>query len=330
MPQLRQNIVSREWVIITDKKVDPAVFCRKSDPVVLPEYSKSCPFCAGNEDKTPEELFRVGFGKSWSVRVFPNKSAVLSRDCDNARSVDGVFRWINGFGMHEVIVEHPRHNSLIALMTTEEIADILRVYKNRYVAAHRDKRVEAVTIFKNHGGAAGTALEHTHSQLIATPIVPPQVRRRIEYAANYFDDTGKCIFCRCLEEEVGRGERLIAQTAHFTAFIPYAALSPFHTWIFPSRHMACFSDINESEIRDLAKNLKIVFSKIYHGLGNPDFNFSLRSLLDSSNGAEYFHWYLTLVPRVEQSSGFELGSGMFINNTLPEKCAEFLRSAASG
>jgi UDPglucose--hexose-1-phosphate uridylyltransferase len=328
MPQLRQNIISREWVIITDKKVDPGVLGRKTDPAVLPEYSSSCPFCVGNEDKTPPELFRAGFGKSWSVRVVPNKSAVLSRDCDNARSVEGVFRWMNGFGMHEVIVEHPRHNAVMALMTPEEIAGIIRVYKNRYVAVRRYKRVEAVTIFKNHGGAAGTALEHTHSQLIATPIVPPQVRRRLEYAANYFDDTGKCIFCRCLEEETSKGERLIIQTAHFSAFIPYAALSPFHTWIFPRRHMACFSDINESEIRDLAKNLKTVLAKLYHGLNNPDFNFSLRSLPVATEGTEYFHWYLTLVPRVWQSSGFELGSGMFINNTLPEKCAEFLRAVA--
>jgi len=213
-------------------------------------------------------------------------------------------------------------------MKDGEVEDIIRAYKSRYVSIRQEEGIEDIVIFKNHGPSAGTSLEHPHSQLVATPIVPPQIRSRIERAAAFFDLTGRCIFCSVLEDELRDKERIILETDKFVSFIPYAALSPFHAWIFPRRHMPSFSEIEEEEIKDLAVSLKKTLGKLYYGLDDPDFNYSIRSMPVNENGKLYYHWYISIVPRVSQPAGFELGSGMFINSALPEVSAQFLREVS--
>jgi UDPglucose--hexose-1-phosphate uridylyltransferase len=326
MPELRYNYVSREWVIIaTERAKRPKDFIKaKKEDGVIPEYKDNCPFCPGNEKLTPEETFRLG-GDRWKVRCVYNLYGALSSKAKLERKIGGFYMSIDGFGNHEVIIEHPRHNTCIALMSDEEVANIIRAYKQRYISIQAIKGIESIVIFKNHGPQAGTSLEHPHSQLIATPIVPPQIRGRLEQAASYFDITGRCIFCLTLEEELKAKCRVVLETKNFVSFLPYAGVSPFLTWIFPRRHMSGFAEINDDEIQDLAANLRRVLRKLYYGLDNPDFNYTVRSIPVKEKESEYFHWYISIIPRLSQPAGFELGSGMFINTSLPEEGAEFLR-----
>ena len=327
MPELRYNIVSAEWVIIaTERAKRPRDFIKaKKEEKPLPEYKEGCPFCPGNESLTPGETFRLGDDKSWKVRSVYNLYGALSAKEKPGRKNDGMYRSINGFGNHEVIIENPRHNTCIALMSEEEVNNIIKAYKDRYLAINNIEGIESIIIFKNHGANAGTSLEHPHSQLIATPIVPPQIRGRIEQAVTYFDLTGGCVFCDTLKEELKAGKRIVLETDKFVSFMPYAGMSPFVTWIFPRRHMSSFSEINDEEMRDLACNLKCTLQKLYYGLDNPDFNYTIRSIPVKEKGTDYFHWYISIIPRLSQPAGFELGSGMFINTSLAEEAAEFLR-----
>jgi len=132
-----------------------------------------------------------------------------------------------------------------------------------------------------------------------------------------------------LESELKEKSRIVLETENFVAFMPYASFAPFTTWIFPRRHSASFADISDRETKDLAKNLKTALGRLYYGLDNPDFNYSIRSIPVEERGVEYFHWYISVIPRLTQPAGFELGSGMFINTALPEQAAEFLRQAKS-
>ncbi len=326
MPELRQNLATKEWVIIsTERAKRPEQFKTEKVKKELPSYSETCPFCPGNESKTPDETFVLKKNEQWKVRVVPNKFAALSSSGHLERKIEGLTRWMTGVGIHEVIIESPLHNVTMGTVSEGNVKDVISVYKNRYLTVSSDPRVKLVTIFRNNGEAAGTSLEHPHSQLIATPVIPSSIRYRIEEAMRYYDDHGECVYCKMLGDELTAKERIILETSHFVSFVPYASLSPFHTWFLPKRHTASFADINDAEIEDLAKNLKTVLAKFYYGLDNPDYNYVIRSVPIQERECEYYHWYLTIVPRLTKTAGFELGSGMFINVSVPEENAKFLR-----
>lgn len=327
MPELRQNLATKEWVIMaTERAKRPDEFKNIKEKKILPEYSKTCPFCPGNEKNTPDETFRIENEKGeWKVRSFPNKFPALLKECESRREIEGVKRFSSGVGIHEVIVETPIHNMTTALLPIEDVKLILKAYQARYSEILNDERIELIIIFKNHGESAGTSLEHPHSQIIAVPVVPAQIRNRLEDAIKHFDDTGECVYCKMIKEELRLNERIIVETEYFVSFVLYAAASPFHTWILPKRHFSSFGEIENGEIEDMAKILKSVLSRFYHGLGDPDFNYVIRSVPTSGGENEYFHWYLSIIPRLTKVAGFELGSGMFINISLPEENAEFLR-----
>ncbi|MBI2818984.1 MAG: galactose-1-phosphate uridylyltransferase [Acidobacteria bacterium] len=328
MPELRQNPITKQWVIVaTERAKRPHELARKLEDVKpIPSYVEQCPFCPGNERLTPPESMQLMQDGKWQVRVVPNRFAALARDGDLTRSLAGLKVVVNGVGHHEVIIETPDHSKTTALLSVSEVEMILDSYKRLYLNVAKDTRVEHITIFKNHGLGAGTSLEHPHSQLIATPIIPPDIRRRMEEALRFYDVHGQCIFCKVLADELAEEVRLIHQTEHFVSFIPFAALTPFSLWIFPRRHMASFPETKAEELRDLARMLRLVLAKLYHGLGNPDFNYIIRTAPCENRYLRYYHWYLTIVPRLTRTAGFELGSGMYINPTIPEANAEFLRN----
>lgn len=327
MPELRFNVVTREWVIIaTERAKRPRDFSNHKETPLRPEHLPACPFCPGNEHKTPAERYRVPEGDAWKIRVVANKFPALSSEGEKKRLGNGLRTAVTGVGVHEVIIETPLHNLDTGLQEKANIEELIGVYISRFVEANKDPRVEHAIIFKNHGEGAGTSLDHPHSQLIATPVVPVQFRDRVQAALHYFDDTGECLVCSVLKKDLQDGTRVIYDTRHFVTFIPYAALSPFHTWIFPKRHSASFSALTGEEVKDLAAHLKNILSRFHYGLANPDYNYVIRSSRPKDAANEYCHWYLSIVPRLSTAAGFEMGSGMFINTSLPERNAEYLRS----
>jgi len=331
MPELRQNFFTKEWVIIaTERAKRPEELATHREPVSVASFVETCPFCPGNEGKTPPEVTRYPKGGSepWAVRVIPNKFAALSSEAQPTRGMQHLRRRIDGFGYHEVIIDSPDHARTMALLPDAQVANILGAYRDRYNTLSMDHRVNHITIFKNHGMDAGASLQHPHSQLIATPVIPSQVRHRLNEALRHYDDVGECMFCHMMEREIEDETRIVLKSEHFVAMEVFAAPTPFATHIFPLRHMACFGDIRDHEIADLARVLRTLLAKIYIGLENPDLNFTVRSGPTEYGGARHFHWYVSVIPRLTRVAGFELGSGMFINSVLPEAAAEFLRKIA--
>jgi UDPglucose--hexose-1-phosphate uridylyltransferase len=328
MPELRQNIATKEWVIIaTERAKRPEDFVEPSRPLTQdrPAWDASCPFCPGNEE-LDLEVMRIPEEGAWHLRVVRNKYAALQLAGERLRTFDGVHRKISGVGYHEVLVETPRHNTCPALETSDEIALMLEAFKIRGREIAQDPRIEQIVYFKNHGEQAGTSLVHPHTQLIGLPVVPYNIRSRTEEARRYFDDTGRCVYCQMLSDELHIGNRVVATSDLFAAFIPYAALSPFHIWIVPRRHGSSFLQTTARELADLGEMLRRVLRKLYVGLIDPAYNYVIRSAPLHDPGADYLHWYVTIIPRVTRSAGFELGSGMFINVALPDTSADFLRA----
>jgi len=327
MSELRYNLLTRDWVIIASERARrPSDFRKpKAEKAPLPKFRKDCPFCPGNEGDRSDEIFRLGDTAAWRTRVMYNKFPALVPTVKKERETSRSYKRISGFGVCEVIVEHPDHNTCIPLMKVAEVEDIIRTYRSRYIDIQKIDGIEAITIFKNHGAAAGTSQQHPHSQLVATPVVPHHIRNLLENTLACYDVTGQCMLCQILEEELAGKKRIVLETEHFVSFLPYAGAAPLAMSIYPRRHAAAFDDITDAEIRDLAKNLKATLAKLYTGLDDPDYNFTIRSAPVREKWRESFHWYLSIIPRLTNPAGFELGSGMFINASIPEESAEFLR-----
>jgi UDPglucose--hexose-1-phosphate uridylyltransferase len=327
MLEIRQNIATREWVIIsTERARRPEEFAQEDTgkQTRLPALAPDCPFCPGNEELDLERL-RLPADGTWSLRVVQNRYPALREEGEHVRYDDGVHLAISGVGYHEVIVESRLHNTCTALESVEDIERTLSAFKLRSMVIREDPRIEQIIYFKNHGPAAGTSLSHPHAQLLALPVVPYSIRSRVEAARRYFDDHGICVICRMREQEEREQIRIVSQSEHFSAFIPYAAFSPFHLWIVPRHHRASFLGTSAEELQDLSHILREVLRKIYFGLNDPDFNYIIRSAPEHEHRPAYLHWYVSVIPRVTRTAGFELGSGMFINTTLPEESARFLR-----
>jgi len=331
MPELRQNFFTKEWVIIaTERAKRPEELATHRHLQDVPAFVENCAFCPGNENRTPPEVLRYpeNSGPSWSVRVIPNKFAALSSEVQLTRSLTHLRRRVEGFGYHEVVIDTPDHSACMAILPDAHVAKILNAYKERYHTLSSDHRITHVTIFKNHGADAGASLQHPHSQIIATPVIPSQVRHRLHEALRHYDDCGECMFCHMVEREIEDQTRLVLKSELFAAMEVFASATPFATHIFPLRHMATFGEITAAEITDLARVLRTLLAKFYVGLENPDLNFTIRSGPSDYVGARHFHWYVSIIPRLTRVAGFELGSGMFINTVLPEAAAEFLRAVS--
>ena len=272
------------------------------------------------------ETLRLPSVGDWQVRGVANRFPALNKEGARIRSYDGVHRNISAVGYHELLIESPLHNTCSALQPAADLSLVFSAFQQRGHEMAEDPRVEHVISFKNHGSMAGSSMPHPHAQIIGLPIVPSDIRARIEEARRYFDDTGDCVLCTMLAREREDGRRIVAECEHATAFVPYAAFSPFHMWIVPHNHEAHFRSAGVIERQGVAQVLHTILRKLYIGVGNPDFNYVIRSAPVYDGNNEYLHWYVTVVPRLTQVAGFELGADMFINPTLPEESAAFLRS----
>jgi len=333
MSELRQDPTTREWVIMAPERAKrPQQTPKRRRVEELPDWDASCPFCPGNESKTPDEVFRLPLSNqasAWEVRVVPNRFAALTLEGDIARKEDGhFFRKMDGVGAHEVIIETPSHNTPLALVPYQQIEKVLIAYQERYNTLKKTRQFKFITIFKNHGWASGTSLIHSHSQLVATPIAATYYRRKFDVAVDYYDDVGKCLYCDLLAEELEKGKRVVAENKEFIVLHPYASRVPYETWIIPKRHCASFGLFPATHIAELATVLKDTLLCLYRGLDNPDFNLMVDTSTTEDEEDPYYHWHIRVVPRLTTIAGFEMGSGIYINTALPEDTAKLIKQVA--
>ena len=332
MSEIRENRITGEWVIIAPGRAKRGGNLRPpAERAEIPAFSASCPFCPGNEALSSDERYAAhGDDHQWVVRSVANKFSLISATGEVALAAcsgtaGGLGECVNAVGLHEVIVEGPRHNLDMAQLPVAHVQQILEAYRNRFQAFYADSRIRHVIVFKNHGLEAGASQQHPHSQIVGLPIVPGQIVDRIERTRRFFAATGRCSACAMIAQEREERRRIVAENAEFVAFIPYAALSQYHLWIFPKTHGACFSEQPMETLPALAGILRTVLATFHGLLKNPPFNLVMRSLGPPDKGAPHFHWYISIVPRVTHAAGFELGTGMYINPSEPEDSARALR-----
>lgn len=328
MPELRKDPISGRWVIISiERGKRPSDFSMR----VSPKKGGFCAFCEGNEHTTPPEImaFRSDGGRpntpGWTLRVVPNKFPALNVEGRLDRVGEGIFDKMNGVGAHEVIIECPDHNLTLSTMPLKSIEDALWAFHNRITDLKRDTRFKYILVFKNEGDEAGASLEHSHSQLIALPIVPHLVEEELIQSKQYYEYKERCIFCDIIHQETADKKRVISENDDFIAISPFAPRSPFETMILPKRHESSFMPNGSFNL--LAKILQKTLKQIDKVLDMPPYNFMIHTSPFSNEENAYYHWHIEIIPKLTKIAGFEWGSGFYINPTTPEEAAKFLREA---
>jgi UDPglucose--hexose-1-phosphate uridylyltransferase len=337
MSEIRQNPITKDWTIIASERAKrPDVF--KDSPLHTHryEYRPDCPFCPGNERMPPEatlvfpgNLIR-GCSNEWSLRVVENKfPALFPLGAVNRKRTGPFCLHMDGYGLHEVIIENPKHNATIGILSDAEVELIIRAWRARFGELGKNKGIRLITLFRNHGPKAGTSLEHPHTQVVATPVLSSLIRQRMEEATRHLDTYGTCLFCDLLQEEKAMGERIVMESDYFLVFVPFAPQASYELWIIPKFHQPSFGLINESELADLARTMNQTLGALYWKLNDPDYNLTLNTPPVQEARQECCHWHIRILPRMGTYSGFELGSGIYLNMISPEEAARVLRETKS-
>jgi UDPglucose--hexose-1-phosphate uridylyltransferase len=339
MSELRWDPLKLHWVIIATERGR-----RPRDFQVEPDNGEvtSCPFCYGNEDKTPPEIFAIRpagppNSPNWRVRVIPNKYPALRVEGEINNRGYGLYDVRNGIGAHEVIVETPDHDRGLADLSPAEITDVLRAYRSRLLDLRRDLRLRYMVLFKNYGSRAGATLSHAHSQLIAVPLMPPIAATELQIAREFYAGKERCIFCDLIDFELACGDRVVREFPNYVILTPYASCFPFELRLYPKRHSHDFALMNDDQLAEMAVAMGDMLARLKTVLNDPPYNFILHTSPplhqrlgkpDYWSSIEYdYHWHIELVPRLTQIAGFEWGTGFFINPTSPEDAAAFLKDA---
>ena len=330
MPELRKDPISGRWVIISVERG------KKPTDFISPNQKRKaggfCPFCPGNEHTTTPEIiaFRststAPNSPGWTLRVVPNKFPALQIQGDLNKMGEGVFDRMSGVGAHEVIIETNDHQLSLSTMPQRAVEDVLWSYFFRLSDLKKDMRLKYALIFKNEGEVAGASLEHTHSQLIALPIVPKSVREEMESSKKYYDNKERCIFCDIINQELITDKRVIYENDQYVTISPFAPREPFETWILPKRHESNFSPPDKS-FSGLAEILQRTLRQIDKVLDAPPYNFILHTSPFKDEVNDYYHWHIEIMPKLTKMAGFEWGSGFYVNPTPPEEATKFMREA---
>jgi UDPglucose--hexose-1-phosphate uridylyltransferase len=240
---------------------------------------------------------------------------------------EGLFDKVAGVGAHEVIVESPRHEDTLASLDDDGVARVLWAVRERVQDLRRDMRLRAFVPFKNHGASAGAALSHSHTQLLALPVVPREVQAEVDGARAHWIAKERCLYCDIIRQEEEDGRRVIAQAAEMLALAPFASRSPFEVWILPRRHQVRFEDASFEECRSLGAMLGDLLRRLDRALEHPPYSLVIHTA-PVGEGLDFYHWHVEILPRVTRAGSLEWAAGLHLNPTCPEDAAEFLRRIA--
>ena len=313
------------------------------------EIVDTCPFCRGNEERTPPAISSHPADGDWQIRIVPNLYPVLGDDRAQTNLAFGLQQVIDGYGRHEVVIDHPNHGIALHEMDEAHLSELFTVYRQRMAELYAsDPRLKYVLVFKNFGAAAGASIPHTHSQIIATPVVPENVQNEVHHSREYHQKLNHCVFCSLIDEaltyeatiydrdsghirrKINVGQYVVERGERFIAIKPFASRFEWEIHILPLRHEADFLKASAEDLLDFARVLRRTMERLDKVVGGVQYNFVLHSV---PHGNEFddcgqsYHWHLEICPRTSIPTGFELGSGLFVSTVSPEQAAEALRTA---
>lgn len=325
MPQLRKDPFGPTWVIFS-----PERGLETADFEMAQNNTEISILRPGNEYFFDREIFADRPDKSqindpnWSIRVIENPDSLLE-DVQPKFSENQMFRVANNSGYQEIIVEHPNQEMTLENMPTDHLVKVLKVYRDRIEKLSGNSWVRHIQITRNVGKEAGSLYNHPHAQVLAVSVRNRWLSEEMKAAKDHYEKSHSCLFCDVIASEIMAKERLISVNDDFVAIAPFAAKTPFETWILPKQHNSSFADVQSNTLKNLAKILKDITRALNDSLNNPPYNLMLHTLPIGNENR--YHWHIELLPRLTKKAGFDWSSGFYINPTPPEDAARFLKEA---
>src|SRR3989344_1978500 len=330
MPQLRQNIITGDWVVIAPERAKrPSEFVVASQPSLIARGD--CPFCV---EGTNYNQLRLRHYETDLVYVIPNKYPAFVED--PTRCSERTFKVENDFfstkpslGGHDVVIVKD-HDRPLSKFDNNTWRDLMVIIKKRY--QHYDQlcnNAYTMAIY-NEKPAAGASIIHPHAQIFSSNIIPSFISLELTQCQHYFELNGRSSFNDLVGHEQKFAKRVVAENDHYLAFVQYAARFPFETWIVPKYQASRFDKISHTQLAALIPVLTQTFVKLNSALNNPPLNFYIHSAPNSLEEAEYYRWHLEIAPRLGTFGGYEIGSGVVIDVFSPEVAAEYLNGTRVG
>ncbi len=331
--ELRLDLISKDWVVIaTGRAKRPEAFKKEKRPEIK-ILQKDCPFCNIEKQEKPLLTFVSGqkfehkntIPKNWTTAVVPNKFPSFLPHPDFDKKIEGnLYQTMNAVGFCELVVTRDHEKSL-ANLSQERVKEVMDAYQERYLNLMEKKFVNYVSIFHNHGAAAGASQPHPHSQIVTSPLIDIDLRGALLNSEKHFKKTGRCIYCEMNEWEGKSKKRVIFENKDFYVICPFASKAAFEMIVSPKRHLSYFENITDKEKSQLAEAFQVSLKKMYKALNDPAYNFYLHTAPCDGEKYPYYHWHWTILPKTSTWAGFEIGTRMEISTIEPERAAEYLR-----
>jgi len=320
MPNLRQNIITGEWVVIAPERAKrPEDFVQEKK--VREDIEKDCVFCPQNNNAYAAKIFETK-----NLYVIPNKFPAFIPEDAILEQGGELYPVYKALGYHEVVILKD-HKTDLQDLTISLWDELLYVYQERLKKHYDNPAVEYSLVIHNHGDEAGASIAHPHSQILASSVLPSYIKKELAGSEKYFLKNKTCVFCDLLKEELETKERLIFENEEFAAFCFFAARFPFEIWVVPKKHESNFTAIDKTTRLKLGEILGKVFKGLNQKLTDPDYNFYIHTAPPrEGDPKEFYHWHIEIAPRLAKFGGYELGAGDYIDIVSPEKAAKFLRN----
>ena len=325
MPQLRQNIITRDWVVIAPERAKrPSDFVSDRTRVKHDIDEEDVFALDSNSYRTRYSDFETS-----RVYIMPNKfPAFIESHADisprSHKVEDGFYRVRPAVGGHDVVVIKDAETS-VPDFDLETWHDLFLAFQWRYDHFVKEDRDIYVMPIYNHRPEAAASIWHPHAQIFCSPVIPNIVAKELHHAQKYYELQGASPFADMLNHELEEKIRIIAENKDFVAFTFFAARFPFEIWILPREHRSSFAAVPKSELQNLSRICVEVFGRLDKVLHDPPLNFYIHSAPASCGDAAYYSWHFEIGPRLSNYGGFELGAGMVIDIVSPEKAAMYLK-----
>lgn len=325
-PEFRQDPVSGDWIVIAPGRAKRPHQLFAKVPKRKKASLRDCPFENPEKATNAPPILTYPNKHRWAVQVIENKyPAVVHGNKHGKLFKKGPHLTLPGIGHHEIIVTRD-HNKNFPHLSSEQANLVFQAFRDRYLMLYNDSCAAYISIFHNWGPAAGASVYHPHYQMIAIPVVPPDVNHSLQGSARYWKEHKKCVHDVMLDWDFKERKRIIFENDGAVAITPYVSRSPFEVRVFPKKHLPYFENTYDHDIASVVEAVQAALRSFEKNLHDPDYNFFIHTApIKDKEKYGHYHWHIEMSPKLTLRAGFELGTGIEINAVDPYEAARILR-----